>query len=112
MKIVDRKTFLSLPSGILFQKFEPFIFGDLLIKKESYLEDNDFNYISFNNFKEVYRTQEFFDILSEMLYENKSYLIDFDCIARDGLYTTDEFYAIWEKEDIINLINVLQSLVA
>lgn len=111
MKIVDRHTFLRLPSGTLFQKFEPYIFGELCLKKESLLESNDFNYISFTNLKEASITQEYFDILYEMLHDHKSYLIDFDCIARDGFYVKEEYYAIWEKEDILNFISLLQSLV-
>ena len=35
MRIVDRETFLALPAGTVFCKFEPDIFGNLEIKGDS-----------------------------------------------------------------------------
>ncbi len=39
MKIVNRKTFLSLPKGILFSKFEPDVFREVEIKGGSLPND-------------------------------------------------------------------------
>jgi hypothetical protein len=41
MKIVNRRTFLSLPTGTVYSTFEPFDFGDLHIKGDT-ISPNDF----------------------------------------------------------------------
>lgn len=35
MRIVDRKTFLAMPIGTVFSKYEPCVFGNLCIKGET-----------------------------------------------------------------------------
>jgi hypothetical protein len=42
MKIVNLDTFITLPSGTLFAKYEPCVFGPLSVKYETLPESKDF----------------------------------------------------------------------
>jgi hypothetical protein len=109
MKIVNRKEFLSLPSGVVYAKFEPCIFGDLAIKGET-IGDNDW---AFQDFLEVKaeNSGEHAEILFDAFENGTSFELDLQCMGRDGLFKQEEHFAVFEQRDVISLIQRLQEVV-
>lgn len=108
MKIVNRKEFLSMPDGTLFRKHEPDIFHDIQIKVDS--SENDFVCIDFDWVKANNSRQDDSEILALAREKGKPFKFDYEMTYRDGTYE-DEWFAVYEKEDIEELINVLQNLI-
>ena len=107
MKIVNRNEFLALPNGVLFRKFEPCVFQDIQIKKNSY--DNDFVCVSLDWVKVDNPEQNDYNTLQNAMNNGESFEFDYEMTYRDGLYD-DEWFAIYEKDDIQELSEVLQYL--
>ena len=104
MFIVNRKTFLAMPEGTVFAKYEPCIFGELMVKGETWT--NDFLYQSFGW---IDTDGEPFVVLSKM---EKSQVISCPVdvsTRRDGLFDEDQLFAIYENEDIRAIVNALTS---
>ena len=110
MKIVDRKTFLELPKNILFSKFEPCLFGELLIKGETW--GNDFWCQQIKDAIDCNDSGEFADILFDAIENETHFNMDFECESRDGLFEDGQLFAVWETDDINQLIGRLKKLVA
>ena len=109
MKIVDRKTFLQLDKETLYSKYEPCCFGDLKIKCISNMSD-DFVNQGITNAIEYGSSGEYLDILELAEKNGESFTMDFDCPGRDGCFDEDQLFAIWEKEDVEQLIERLKTL--
>jgi hypothetical protein len=110
MKIIDRKTFLSLPPGTLFSKYEPCAFGDLLIKGESIT--NDFYYQQIADSIDADSSDEFADSLEAAQRDGTGLEMDFDAQMRDGLFDEDQLFAVWERRDVEKLIVRLKRALA
>lgn len=109
MKIVNRNDFLALPNGILFRKYDPCIFQDLQIKTES--QGDDFVCLSFDWVKtDNHRQQDEFEILKKAKDNGESFEFDYRTTYRDGMYE-DEWFAVYEKEDIYELSQIFIHLV-
>jgi hypothetical protein len=101
MRIVDRTTFLALPSNTLFSKYQPCYFGDLCIKMESLT--NDFFY---QQLHDAVETQgDFTDTCDKASLSGASINTDLSCEARDGMFDDDQLFAVWEPKDVQALIN-------
>lgn len=111
MKIVDRKTFLSLPPDTLFSKFEPCVFGELSIKGETIGEDVDFYSQSIADSLDWDYFLDFMDICSRAKETGESIKMDFDSPSRDGLFEENQLFAIWETEDVKALILRLEKCI-
>ncbi|UAN59011.1 hypothetical protein [Serratia sp. JSRIV004] len=109
MKIVDRKTFLSLPKNTLFSVFESYSFGPLNIKGDSL--SNDYFYQEIHDSIDVKNSDEFISTLSSAKEKGTSVRMDFNCEGRDGCYEDDAFYAVWERQDVEELITRLQKCI-
>lgn len=48
------------------------------------------------------------DIYEKSHKDNKSFELDYDRATRDGLYEENQLFAVYEKEDVIKLIQFLQ----
>jgi hypothetical protein len=107
MKIVDRKTFLFLPSGVVFAKFNPHIFGELLIKGDT-IGDNDFSFQSIVDAVDAKDSGEYGDILWSAVQNGDDVNFDFDCMGRDGQFDEDQLFSVWSKSDVEKLISRLQ----
>lgn len=108
MRIVDRKTFLSLPEGTVYSKIsEGFDIDELCVKMNSAGYGNDWIYIKINDFHYGESSSETFDKLEEM--EGSGENIDINCeeTMRDGLYENDQMFAVFSKYDIIHMIAAL-----
>jgi hypothetical protein len=110
MKIVDRKTFLALPAGVLYSKYEPCIFGDLNIKGDT-VGLGDFSTQEIADAVRCNDSEEFADILFSAAKTGGSFSMDFDCEGRDGLFDGNQLFAIWEPADVAALIERLTRLV-
>lgn len=105
MKIVNRETFLKMPSGTLFMKYEPCVFFDLCEKRAT-IHDIDFWYISITNNIDSANTGEFVDSLTRAENDGVSINLSFD-MSRDGIFDDKQLFAVYEKADIIKLIKHL-----
>jgi len=108
MKIVNRPTFLKSPAGTLYSKWEPCIFGELLIKGDTLPNGNDWFYQSIADAFE-HLGHDFSDKLFVAAETGESLRMDFACEGRDGCFESDEqMFAVWEPADVQGLIERLQ----
>jgi hypothetical protein len=111
MKIVDRKTFLSLPKGTLFQKYEPCVTEELAVKFKS-IGDIDFYYMNIDGtfLIDSDGCNEETDILDDSEKNGTSFDIEFNSIMRDGCFDKEQLFMIWEEKDIELLKSFLDTL--
>ena len=116
MKIINKTEFYELPNNTLYSEYEPCAFWGLKIKQKTLFLDSqnkepfDFIYEDLIGNVLSKNSNEFVDIL-EFAEENKtSFKLDFDCTERDGLFEKEQLFAIYEKEDLTELIKKLNSL--
>ena len=102
MKIVNRETFLALPPGTLFSKYEPCVFEDLCIKGETW--GNDFQVQQIADAIESTGCEDFSKRLFHSEVEGDSLPMDFNCMGRDGCFDDDQLFAVWERADVEALI--------
>lgn len=112
MKILDRKQFLALPSGVLYSDFRYSVMEGLYIKYDT-TAGGDWVKLSFLDspftFTEDY--SDIHEIYEKSHKEGASFIMDYDCTVRDGLYEEDDLFAVYEKEDLIKLIEFLNECV-
>lgn len=113
MRIVDRATFLALPSGVLFAKYSSLgNFDNLLVKQDTMFDFNnnptDFGY---QNVMEILSSgsDEWIDIISKAEKTSESFSLDLDCGSRDGLFDQDQMFAVYEQQDLDETIKLLRS---
>lgn len=111
MKIVTRKEFLKLPAETLFSYYEPCSFADLHIKVSDKNSgyDNDFLYDSIIGPIFCQNSEDFTNKCDEM-EKGKSVKLDFEYTRREGLFEDEQLFAIYEKDDVIQLITRLNKL--
>ena len=109
MKIVNRNTFLAMPPGTIYSKFEPCIFGDLCIKEESL--SNDWFYQDIVDAIDVNDSGEFGEILCRANDTGESIPMDFHCLSRDGLFDDNQLFAVFERDDVVALIKRLNEII-
>ena len=109
MKIVDRKTFIAMPPGTVFSKYEPCVFGDLLIKGDSL--PNDFCYQQIADAIDCSGSGDYEDKLFLSQETGSSLEMDFDCQGRDGCFDEGQLFAVWERGDVKALILRFQQAV-
>lgn len=108
MKIVNLDQFIAMPAGTVFAKYEPCVFGDLLIKEDSIPETRDFFYQPLVDTIDSRNSDEHFDLLEAAEHKGASVPLDYNCISRDGLYEPAQLFAVWERTDVEGLIARLQ----
>lgn len=104
MRIVDRKTFLGMPAGTVFSKYRPCVFGDLHIKGST-VGTNDFQVQQIHDAIDC--DGDFSDILFAATESGQSISMDFDSLGRDGLFEEGVLFAVWERTDVLRLIDRL-----
>jgi hypothetical protein len=104
MRIVNRTTFLAMPAGTVYAKYEPCCFGELSIKVGN-AGSNDFVLQGIVGAIKHDSSEEFLDLLEAAGKDSSISLeMDFDYTERDGLYDADQLFAVWEQEDVKKLI--------
>jgi hypothetical protein len=111
MKIINRKTFLAMPEGILFSRYQAqgFSFGELCIKAETFSHGvvGDFYFQRIASSIRFDNSDEFFSIVADAHISGNSIPMDFDCQDRDGLFEDGQLFAVWEERDVRMLIDRL-----
>lgn len=107
MRIVKREEFLKLPSGTVYAThYNDDGFGTLCIKRSS-SPNNDWYYTDLNDFDDCDNSDDRYKKMKLMREEGASYPLRLDTQSRDGLFEEDEFFAIYERGDIQNIITKL-----
>ena len=109
MKIVDRATFLSMPQNTVFAKYEPSVFGPIEIKGETW--GNDFLTQQIVDAIDSDGTSDFMAKLDDAQANGTSLKMDFYCLGRDGCFDDGQLFAIFEKVDVMALIERLKESV-
>lgn len=113
MKIISRATFLAMPAGTLFSKYEPCVFGELMIKADTIVmagsaSGGDFRYTSVADAINSYSSSDFSDMLFDAEGNGNSVAMDFEIQSRDAEFEPDQLFAVWERADVAGLIVRLQ----
>ena len=103
MRIVDRKTFLEMPAGVLFSKYEPCALDDIEIKGDT-VSDIDFYTQDIAGAVKCNDGNEFLEVLLDAADNGTSFAMDFECECRDGCFDEDQLFAVWDHEDVAGLI--------
>lgn len=111
MRIVDRKTFLAMPSGTVYQKFSEtnHSSADSLDIKGTTLNDNDWYYVSLTSELVVasHNSSDLYNKLKAMCYEDAEHPYG-PWAARDECFDDDELFLIYDQTAIQQLITKLQ----
>lgn len=99
MRAVNRKTFLSLPAGTIYCKGVRWAFDGLCIKDDSL--ENDWIYLD-PAWPSSHDSGEACDILETSLATGSSFPCE-DAMGRDGCFTDDAVFLIFEKDDLLAL---------
>ncbi|MCY9367602.1 hypothetical protein MOF14_12745 [Bacillus spizizenii] len=106
MRIINLQQFIRLPRGVLYTKFEPDVFFQIAIKEDSITETNDWLYQDLLEIKST-DSVELDEILSKAVENGDSFELNYECLTRDGLFKSDQLFAVFEKEDVKSLIKRL-----
>lgn len=107
MKIVNRAAFLAMPAGTVFAKYEPCVFDEPCVKGDSLTSCSDFGYQSLMNV-EGRDDSEASDKLFKSEEFGESFSFDLDCQGRDGCFDEGQLFAVYERQDVEQLIARLQ----
>jgi hypothetical protein len=111
MKIVDEATFLKLPAGTIYAKYQPCVFDEIAIKDESVPRDGPVTWYLQELmpwFADNSGSDDYFDTLHAIERGEPSPPFDYDCTVKDGCYEHDQLFAVFEKPDVEALIGRLQ----
>lgn len=96
MRVVDRKTFLTLPAGTIYCKGVQWAFDSLSIKDDSL--ENDWIYLDMA-WASAHDSGEAVDILARSLEAGSSFACE-DAFGRDGCFNDDAVFLIFEPADL------------
>jgi hypothetical protein len=113
MKIVNRETFLAMPEGTIYYKYEPDTYTDLAIKGESLKSLAGTGFIDFFErdflgFPPLLFLGERDSDLQALVKSGESLPMDFEIEGRDGLYDEHQLFAVLEKQDVMNMLWTIQ----
>lgn len=104
MKIISRKLLMKMPVGTIFSYYEPCMFNGLYSLGGS--SEIDFTMQSIIANIKADDTGDYIDNCTRM-EKGESVGLDFDSYGREGLFEDKQLYAVYEDEDIKQLINFL-----
>lgn len=105
MRIVNRKEFLSMPSGTVYSHYVPQVADGLMVKYETLTNDWVYQDLLFNVAGET--SEEASDTLTKAEENGASFRLDLHCGSRDGMYDDNQLFMVYEKEDVKRLIKKL-----
>lgn len=104
MKLVDRKTFMSMPAGTLFRKVpEPWIIEPLSIKGDTM--GADFGYMELAQ-PETFSGEDFIAPLHD-LEVGGSRKLETDGYGRDGVFQDTDMFLVLDDDDRRALVEIL-----
>lgn len=98
MKIVNHTQFLALPAGTLFAKYYPEFLSSPMIKMESVMESGDFCCSAIDMPAGKLEDME----------KGASSPMNYTTIWRDGCFNPGQLFAVYEQNDVYELIAHLQ----
>jgi hypothetical protein len=101
MRIVNLATFLTMPEGTFYQKYQPCYFGHLAIFEG---RCGEIDFIS-DDAIELPIPTELVDAMVEM---NETCEVDFENTGRDGMFEPNQLFAVWERGDIKRLMTACE----
>lgn len=110
MYIVDRKTFIAMPAGTVYQKYGPCFFGPINIKADGCGGSRWFYAVGIDqpDFAEAVDSGAWLDCCDRM-EAGERIPTYFGVICPDGLFDSDQLFAIWEPDDLRGLIGQFQT---
>lgn len=96
MRVVDRKTFLTLPAGTIYCKGTPWAFDGLCIKGDSL--PNDWTFLD-PAWPSAFDSGAAGDLLDKSLADGSSFASE-DAYGRDGCFDDSEVMLIFEPADL------------
>lgn len=111
MRIVNLKTFLELPAGTVFQKYQPCCTGELELKGDN-VGSRDFCTSSMTGTTAVdCPSSDAFTEAVERAYAEDVPLVQ-EIWMRDGMFEDDQMFMVWHEHDLYQLAGkLLQSAV-
>ena len=110
MRVVDRETFLAMPSGTVFANYAPHCWDELKIKGDTVGED--FLVLHLTGFFEgIEDDEQGTGILIDMENGGESPPIDTESWGRDGFFDRDQRFAVLNRDDVKRIIGMLQAAV-
>lgn len=105
MKLVNRETFLRLPIGTIYSKYEPCIARSPQIKNETLtgMQGQSIDWF-YQDLVEPNLMENMIDLISGTGQTDLD-----DAGQRDGCFDYDEYYLIWQPKDLQQLITNLQA---
>jgi hypothetical protein len=110
MRIIGLKEFLALEGEVLFSKYVPQYFQAPEIKLCN-AGDRDFCTQRVADSIKANSSDQEMDLLFRAQETGESFELDFDCGGRDGMYNDNQLFAIWEPQDVRQLLARLQQIV-
>ena len=112
MKLVNHETFIEMPRGTVFRKWEPNVYEDVHILLGK-VGTNDFNYYSLTGETDVGDLCEYgtIDKIKNRIPNLNGIEVVFgpEESYRDGCFGMDnQMYAVYEKKEVESMINMLQ----
>lgn len=106
MKIVNRSDFLKLPDGIVYSDYRSHgMISGLYIKHDTWAVD--WIYRDLIDSVECNGCGERVDIFIEAERNGGTFKMDLQCYDRDGRFETEQYFVIYDKSDVENLIEKL-----
>lgn len=112
MKIVDRKTFLAMPSGTVYcQCADHYAWSGIRVRRETCKMDTpgDWFELELTNI-EADSSHQLFDRYEEMHEQGTSYPLDLEGVGRDGLFDREALFLVYEAEDVRKLRDLFTAL--
>ena len=106
MRIIDRQSFLSLPAGTVFAKFEPHVFGDLAIKGDTVGSDFEIQAL-IPPFEGCVDDMAYYEALDLVVAGGQSPPLDYGSGRRDRRANKGQLFAVWDHTDVVALIDRL-----
>jgi hypothetical protein len=103
MRVVDRKTFLTLPAGTIYCKGVPWAFDGLCIKGDSL--ENDWIFLD-PAWPSAHDSGEAADLLDASLADGSSFACE-TAYGRDGCFDDSDVMLIFEKGDLLALRSMI-----
>ena len=114
MRIVDLKTFLSLPSGTVYSGYSDLQVDSDLCVKESDPDDGwtEWDYVYSQLLTDIEPGEiDRYDYLFKVVEKGQPFRLDLHCSGRAGNYENNgEKFAIYDKEDVQMLVDRLQKI--
>lgn len=107
MKIYKYNDFKKLPAGTVFSYYEPCYFRELNIKTSGKEWDVDFVMADIVGAIENKSSEDYSEKCQRMEL-GESVKMDFDYGGREGMFDEKQLYAVYERADVIKLVETLQ----